>query len=296
MTTPNQQGQPLPEGSMQSYGSWNAVQNQSETGWKDVINSQWEGKFDPIGGGVNFLIVIMLKLLASLLNMVPIVGDDLAEVVNNIADGINATNNRAVDAQSSANNAQTAADTAQSNAEAANTRATNAETAAVNALAVANSAQTNAGTAVTQAQAAANAVAAASEKADRAYENASYWEAECVVASSGVVLGVNELNIGLCQNVPDGKIRKITDIHIALLQQPAGIQIQTKKYDAAGTTNSVIHTATLTGNVTRVNYNNLNLNVLDKERVFWNVVSVTGSVAPTILQCLVFGVIIDSDI
>lgn len=281
MTTPNQ-NDPNAEGSMQSFGTWGEVQGQSETDWKGYIQNQWDDQFNPIGGGVNFLIVIMLKLLASLLNTVPIVGNTLSEVVNNIADGLNQTNSTALAAGDQADIAYSIA--------------TDAEGQAAGAHAVALAAQENAGTAVTQAQAAANAVEAATEKADRAYENASYWEAECVVASSGVVLGVNELNIGLCQNVPDGKIRKITDIHIALMQQLNGIQIETKKYDAAGVVNSVVHTATLGPNVTRVNYNNLDISVLDKERVFWNVVSVTGSVAPTILQCLVFGVIIDEDI
>lgn len=161
-----------------------------------------------------------------------------------------------------------------------------------NAHTIAVSAQGSADTAVTTAQAAANDAAAAVETADIAYDNASYWETECVVASAGVLLGVNELLIGLCQNVPTSRTRKVTDLHIALLTQPNGMSIETKKFNSTGTSSSVIHTATLGANVTRINYQNLNIDVADKERIYWNVTSVTGSTAPTVLQILVFGVIL----
>ncbi|MCM6778019.1 hypothetical protein NDR87_31010 [Nocardia sp. CDC159] len=153
-------------------------------------------------------------------------------------------------------------------------------------------AQGSADQAVTTAQAAANSAAAAVETADIAYDNASYWESECVVASAAVLLGVNELLIGLAQNVPTGRTRKITDLHIALLSQPNGMVIETKKFNSTGTSSSVVHTASLGANVTRINYQNLNINVADKERIFWNVASITGSTAPTALQILVFGVIL----
>ncbi len=151
---------------------------------------------------------------------------------------------------------------------------------------------TDSSVAVSAAEAAANDAAAADQKADIALGLSSYWEAECVVASAEVLLGVNELLIGLCQNVPDDRVRSITDLHIALVDQPGGMQVQTKKWNAAGTSNSVVHTATLGANVTRINYNNLDIDVADKERVYWNVTSITGSVAPNVLQCLVFGVIL----
>lgn len=107
MTTPNQQGQPDPPGSMPTYGSWSEVQHKSEQDWKDDINSQWDTKFNPIQDGTNFLIVLMLKLLASLLNMVPIIGNTLAGVVTNIANGLNTTHNTAVTANNNANQALT---------------------------------------------------------------------------------------------------------------------------------------------------------------------------------------------
>ncbi|WP_280301085.1 hypothetical protein [Nocardia neocaledoniensis] len=209
-----------------------------------------------LGNFVNNFIAGALRMLADLLEWIPFVGDDLASVVDGIANGLTQTHGTA----------------------------TSAQTTAV-------AAQTTATTAVSTAQAAANDAAAAVETADIAYENASYWEAECVVSSAGVVLGINELFIGLCQNVPTGRARTITDLHIALLSQPAGIVIETKKWNAAGTSSSVIHTATLGANVTRISYNNLGLAVADKERIFWNVTSITGTVEPNVLQCLIFGVI-----
>ena len=159
------------------------------------------------------------------------------------------------------------------------------------AAAQAAAAQAAADAAAAAAAAAAATANDAQDTADIAYANAQYWEAECVVSSAEVLLGVNELLIGLCQNVPTGKTRTITDLHIALVSQPAGMVLETKKYNAAGTSSSVLHTATLTAGQIRRSYNNLGLAVLDKERIFWNVTSITGTVAPVVLQCLIFGVI-----
>ena len=276
MTTPNQNGQPNPPGSMQSFGTWNYIQGRGEADWKNYIQDQWDSQFNSsaIGGGTNFLIVVMLRLLASLLNMVPVVGDDLAEVVNNIADGLNGTDNKATQAIGEAAAAQSSA-----NAAAAQVALMSGQVSE----------------AVTQAQAAANAAAAAEEVADNAYGAATYWEAECVVASAAVVLGLNELFIGLCQNVPTGKQRIITDIHIALQHQPNGMTIETKKWNATGLASSVIRVDNLAANQTRLSIQNVDASVVDKERIFWNVTSITGSVEPLVLQILVFGVIIESD-
>ena len=152
------------------------------------------------------------------------------------------------------------------------------------------STQGSADAAVTTAQAAADAAAAAESTAASASDRASYWEAEFVVASAGVVLGVNELLIGLCQNVPGGLTRTITDMHVALLSQPAGMTFQLKKWDATGTTSSVLDTYTLAANVIRANWANLGFVMASRERVYVNVTSVTGSTAPVVLQILLFGV------
>ncbi|CAM3038206.1 hypothetical protein [Skermania piniformis] len=264
MTSPDQAGVP-DETQGQSVGSW---------GFGNLI----DGLAGGFGGFINGFLASGLRLLADLLGGVPIVGDTLEDIVGGIADNMNTT-------QATATTAHSTATTAQSTAQSAQTTATAAQNTAT-------AANANASAAVSTAQAAANAAADAQETADIAYALSSYWELEAVIASAAVQLGVNELRIGACQNVPSGQSRKITDLHIALLTQPGGMVLQTKKWNAAGTASSVIHTATLGANVTRVSYNNLELNVADKERVFWNVDSVTGSTPPNALQCALFGVIL----
>ncbi|MGW5387219.1 hypothetical protein [Nocardia sp. NPDC003963] len=155
---------------------------------------------------------------------------------------------------------------------------------------LAANAQGSADVAVTTAQAAANAAAAAGEKADIAYENAHYWSVECVVASAAVVLGVNELLLGPVLNVPDGLEARLTDAHFAFITQPAGCTIDIKRWNAAGTVADVIHTQVLGANVTRYNAPALDIPVFDKERFFYDVTNVVGSVAPTVLQINVSGV------
>ncbi|MBF6515508.1 hypothetical protein IU421_14640 [Nocardia cyriacigeorgica] len=161
-----------------------------------------------------------------------------------------------------------------------------------NAYTIAVSAQGSADVAVTTAQAAANEAAAAGEKADIAYENAHYWSVECVVASAEVLLGVNELLLGPVLNVPDGLDARLTDAHFAFITQPGGCTIEIKRWEESGTVADVIHTQILGANVTRYNANALDIPVFDKERFFYNVISVVGSVAPTVLQVNVSGVYI----
>jgi hypothetical protein len=158
--------------------------------------------------------------------------------------------------------------------------------------AVALEAQGSADQAVTEAEAAANAAAAAGQKADIAYENAHYWSVECVVASAAVVLGVNELHLGPVLNVPDGLDARLTDAHFAFVSQPGGCTIEVKRWNAAGTVDDVIHTQVLGANVTRYNAPALDIPVFDKERFFYNVTNVVGSVAPLVLQINVSGVFI----
>lgn len=159
-----------------------------------------------------------------------------------------------------------------------------------NAYTIATAAQGSADEALTASEAAANDAASAESTAASASERASYWEAEFVVASAEVLLGVNELLIGLCQNVPGGLTRTITDMHVALLSQPNGMAFELKKFNATGTTASVLDTYTLSAGVTRANWAGLSFVMSSRERVFINVTSVTGSEAPVVLQVLLFGV------
>ncbi|MFD6400833.1 hypothetical protein [Nocardia sp. NPDC060249] len=144
--------------------------------------------------------------------------------------------------------------------------------------------------AVNASEAAANAAANAVDIADKAYLNSSFWIIECVVASAAVVLGGNELLLGPVLNVPDDQDAFLTDVHIALISQPAGMQVECKKWNATGTASSLYTTATIGANVTRYNIPLLEVQVQDKERFFYTVPTITGSVAPQVLQIAVAGV------
>lgn len=144
--------------------------------------------------------------------------------------------------------------------------------------------------AVTTAEAAANAAAAAGEKADQAYDFASFWTVECVVASAAVVLGDNELLLGPVINVPDTHDAFVTDVHIALKTQPNGMTIYCHRWDDENTTSFHFATAVLTAANNRLNVNALDYQVYDKERFFYTVESVTGTDAPQVLQIAVSGV------
>lgn len=146
--------------------------------------------------------------------------------------------------------------------------------------------------AVSASEAAANAAANAVDIADKAYINSSFWIIECVVASAAVVLGDNELLLGPVLNVPDDQDAYLTDVHIALIDQPAGISIECKKWNSTGTTATTYTTATVGANVTRYNIPLLEVPVLDKERFFYTVSSITGSDAPQVLQIAVAGVFV----
>ncbi|QIS16508.1 hypothetical protein [Nocardia arthritidis] len=154
---------------------------------------------------------------------------------------------------------------------------------------IAVSANGSADKAVTTAQAAANAAANAQEKASTAYENASYWILECVVASAEVLLGVNELLLGPVLNVPSNRKAVLTDVHIALLEQPNGMSLEIRKWNAPGTQPTTVTTVTLDPKVTRRNIALPSVPVLDKERFYYYVTSVTGSIPPQVLQVAVAG-------
>lgn len=151
-------------------------------------------------------------------------------------------------------------------------------------------AQGSADVAVTTAQAAANQAASADATAASASDRASYWETEFVVASAGVVLGVNELLLGPVQNVPGGLTRTLTDMHIGFITQPGGLTFELKKWSADGTSSTVLGTYSVAANVTRANWAGLGFVMATRERVFINITSVTGSIAPVVCQVLIFGV------
>lgn len=161
--------------------------------------------------------------------------------------------------------------------------------------AIAVSAQGSADQAVTTAQAAANAAANAETKASDAYDNASYWIIECVVASAEVLLGVNELLLGPVLNVPSNQRAVATDLHIALLEQANGMTVEARKWNPTGSSYTTMSTVPLDPNVTRLNVPVPSIEVLDKERFYYYVTSVTGSAAPQVLQIAVAGAYLPLD-
>lgn len=159
-----------------------------------------------------------------------------------------------------------------------------------NVYTIATTAQGSANTAISDAAAAANLAATADSTAASASARASYWEAEFVLSSSEVQLGTNELLIGLCQNVPVGLTREITDMHVALVSQVAGLSFELKKMNATGTSSSVLGTYPLSAGVIRANWSGLGFFMNSRERVYPNVSSITGTTPPVVMQVLLFGV------
>lgn len=146
--------------------------------------------------------------------------------------------------------------------------------------------------AMSAAEDAANEAANAGEKADIAYDNAHEWSIEFVCASAAVNLGRNELLLGPMLNVRGNRTAILTDVHIALLEQPGGITIDTRKWNASVTAFTVAHTGTLDPNVTLRSFSGLTVPVLDKERFFPNVAAVVGTTPPNVLQICVAGVFV----
>ena len=170
------------------------------------------------------------------------------------------------------------------------TKAELAQQSSISASANAATARSESALALTAAQSVQAIADDALATADIAYENAQYWEKECVISSAEVLLGVNELLIGMVMDVPTGRIRKITDLHFALVANTGTITIETKLQNVAGNASRVVHTATITNSVRR-SYNNLAIDVFDKERVFWNVIT-PYNVPATVLQVSAVGVLL----
>ncbi|MGV9742879.1 hypothetical protein [Nocardia farcinica] len=219
-----------------------------------------------LGSFINNFIAAALHALADLLDFIPIIGPGLSDIIDAIATGMNGTHQTATTALADAATAQETATTAIGTAE----------------------------TAVSTASAAANDAANAVEKADIAYEAATEWQLEFVAASAEVGEGTNELLLGPVLNVRDGRTAILTDIHVALLEQHGGMTVDTRKWNATGTTYTVAHTGVIDPLVTRRNFTALTVEVKDKERFFPYVTDIVGSIPPTVLQIAVAGVFIDA--
>lgn len=230
-----------------------------------------------IGSGVNAFIANALRMLGDLLDTVPIVGDTLEAIVDNIAAGMNQTNTTATTASTTANTAKSTAETAAADAATANSQVAAAFTAASNAQTAASSA--------------ANVAAQAKTTADIAYANAQYWKDEFSVSSSGLTLGKNEEVLGMLMDVAPGKIRKITAVRYAMVANSGTLTLELRKI-APNNAETVIHTTNVPSAATKYQDNAPDYTVTDGDYIVCSVLSMSGNV--TVLHCALIGVLIDA--
>lgn len=230
-----------------------------------------------LGDIVNGFIQSVFDFFAGLLSNVPIVGSTLAEIVENVADGLNETNSTATTAQSTATTANT-------NANTANTNASTALSAATSASSVASAASTAASNA-------ASVAAAAQETADIAYENAQYNKDEFAVSSAGVLLGKNEETLGIIMTTPDARIRKITRVIYSFGSNTGTATIQLIKKTVGGT-ESVVLTTNVTSAAIVYPDNTIDYTTADLDHYMCNVTALSG-VANT-LHCCIESVILEA--
>lgn len=119
MTTPLPS---TPPGSTPGGDTWGDYAAKSQEDWEAEQNAEWQAAADnlliPAGNFLQnlptIIVVSMLTMLADLLDMVPIVGSTLSEIVDNIAAGLNQTNHTATTANNTAITASSQAITLQS--------------------------------------------------------------------------------------------------------------------------------------------------------------------------------------
>lgn len=143
------------------------------------------------------------------------------------------------------------------------------------------------------AAAAAAAQAAADDAgdvADAAVASAQYWKDEFVVSSAGVLLGKNEMVLGMVMDVPSPRTRTVTRVHYAMLANTSTMTIQLIKVNAAGTVETVILTTNIVSGAIRQTDSTINEVVTDKERILCNVTAIGGVASG--LQCAVVGTLI----
>lgn len=143
-----------------------------------------------------------------------------------------------------------------------------------------------------------NTALAAQEAADIAYANAQHWKDEFLVASAGVQLGKNEVDLGVVMDLPlDGiaRVRKITALRYGTKANAStSFTIELRKTNLANV-ESTIHTTTITGGATKLRDNTIDYTVNDGDYISCNVTNITPSGAViSVLQCAVIGVLIEA--
>lgn len=222
-----------------------------------------------LGDIINGFIKSIFEFFASLLSNVPVVGDTLSAIVNNIASGINTTTSTANTASSTASTAQSTATAAQGTATAANSLATTAQS---------------------QASTAANQAAAALEKADKAYINAQYWKDEFSVSASAIVYGANDETLGMFMDVPSGKRRVITAVNYRMGTNSGTMQIVLVKRDI-NNVDTDIWTTNVPSASTSYRDIDIDYEVADRTYIRAEVRAIGGTA--TALHCALIGVLVD---
>lgn len=209
-----------------------------------------------LGDIINGFIKDVFAFFAGLLSNVPIVGDALEEIVNNVADGINETNTTANTAQTTATTAAADASAAVATAGTANTTATAAQTAASNAASVA---------------------AAAQDTADVAYANAQNDRDGFAVSTAGLNLGINEEPLGILLTVPAGRTRTITRVIYTAHSNTGTVTVQLIRRALNGT-ETVAHTTNISSGAVLHPDSSIDHGVTDLDQYHCNITSITGVV------------------
>ncbi|KQU30354.1 MULTISPECIES: hypothetical protein [unclassified Rhodococcus (in: high G+C Gram-positive bacteria)] len=177
---------------------------------------------------------------------------------------------------------ETVANNAATTAGSAATTATNAEAAAGAVLGIAENADAKA----TQAQDTANA---ALDSVQDALNGAQQTGKEFMVASAGVVLGRNEVNIGPSVVVPPGRDFRATSVTYGLEQNTGGIAIELLKISPTRAA-TVMHTANIPANQLEYQATGLNIPVENGYRYACNVIGLVGQAS--VLLCSVDGALL----
>ncbi|OLT33684.1 hypothetical protein BJF84_21350 [Rhodococcus sp. CUA-806] len=168
----------------------------------------------------------------------------------------------------------------------ATTAASNAEAAAGAVLGIAENADAKATAAQETANSVEDIALAAQTSADVAYAAAARWKDEFIASSAGVVLGKNELPLGVVMDVPSGRTRKISRIIYGLITNTGAMTVQLISTSPTRVS-TVIHTTNIPAGVVEFIDNSPDITVTDGHRISCNVLSIAGN--SSVLQCAIIG-------
>lgn len=169
------------------------------------------------------------------------------------------------------------------------TQAGNAEAAAGAVLGIAENADAKATAAQETANSVEDIALAAQTSANVAYAAAARWKDEFIVASAGVVLGKNELALGVVMDVPSGRTRRISRIIYGLITNTGAMTVQLIS-TSPSRVSTTIHTTTIPAGVVEFIDNSPDISVIDGHRISCNVTIIDGN--SSVLQCAIIGALL----